>query len=139
MHHDIMLLTSCLPILLCHIFCIFLVKSISASLWPVTSLHHPVRYAHLPFLTLHHEPHPRIPCFPWTHAPCLQVRSGETVENHELLRFATLFNDELTLDNLERVQLVGGGRWEVVCVDVGLWKGVSDVGVRGQMHGWRGW
>lgn len=41
--------------------------------------------------------------------PCLhrwQVRSGEPVENADLLRFAQLFNDELTLDNLERVQLV---------------------------------
>lgn len=36
----------------------------------------------------------------------LQVRSGEPVENADLLRFAQLFNDELTLDNLERVQLV---------------------------------
>lgn len=35
-----------------------------------------------------------------------KVRSGEAVENADILRFAQLFNDELTLDNLERVQLV---------------------------------
>jgi LETM1 and EF-hand domain-containing protein 1 len=36
-----------------------------------------------------------------------RVRAGEHVDNSELLKFAKLFNDELTLDNLERVQLVG--------------------------------
>jgi len=41
-------------------------------------------------------------------APTLQVRSGQEVENAEIVRFARLFNDELTLDNLERVQ-VGRG------------------------------
>mmetsp|Transcript_18273 Transcript_18273/g.39333 ORF Transcript_18273/g.39333 Transcript_18273/m.39333 type:complete len:828 (+) Transcript_18273:252-2735(+) len=35
-----------------------------------------------------------------------KVRAGEAVENSDILRFAQLFNDELTLDNLERVQLV---------------------------------
>lgn len=35
-----------------------------------------------------------------------RVRAGEHVEPSELLKFAKLFNDELTLDNLERVQLV---------------------------------
>lgn len=35
-----------------------------------------------------------------------KVRAGESVEPGELLKFAKLFNDELTLDNLERVQLV---------------------------------
>lgn len=35
-----------------------------------------------------------------------RVRAGEHVETSELLKFAKLFNDELTLDNLERVQLV---------------------------------
>ncbi len=36
----------------------------------------------------------------------LQVRAGESVNNYEITRFAQLFNDELTLDNLERIQLV---------------------------------
>ena len=35
-----------------------------------------------------------------------RVRAGENVHTSELLKFAKLFNDELTLDNLERVQLV---------------------------------
>jgi hypothetical protein len=35
-----------------------------------------------------------------------QVRAGAEVSNDELVRFASLFNDELTLDNLDRVQLV---------------------------------
>ncbi|KAK2079853.1 hypothetical protein QBZ16_002248 [Prototheca wickerhamii] len=34
-----------------------------------------------------------------------RVRAGASVSTAELLRFAKLFNDELTLDNLERVQL----------------------------------
>lgn len=40
--------------------------------------------------------------------PCCcraQVRAGEEVDNAELVKFAQLFNDELTLDNLERVHL----------------------------------
>ena len=36
----------------------------------------------------------------------LQVRAGESVNNYEITRFAQLFNDELTLDNLERIHLV---------------------------------
>ena len=39
-------------------------------------------------------------------AGVLQVRAGESVNNYEITRFAQLFNDELTLDNLERIQLV---------------------------------
>jgi len=35
-----------------------------------------------------------------------QVRAGERVDNSQLIKFAKLFNDELTLDNLERVHLV---------------------------------
>lgn len=35
-----------------------------------------------------------------------RVRAGEPVSAEELLKFAKLFSDELTLDNLERVQLV---------------------------------
>jgi len=38
-----------------------------------------------------------------------QVRSGQEVENAEIVRFARLFNDELTLDNLERLQVGGRG------------------------------
>jgi hypothetical protein len=34
------------------------------------------------------------------------VRAGEEVSTQELLKFAKLFNDELTLDNLERCGLV---------------------------------
>lgn len=36
----------------------------------------------------------------------MQVRAGEAVDNSEIVRFAQLFNDELTLDNLDRVHLV---------------------------------
>lgn len=36
----------------------------------------------------------------------MQVRAGEPVDNDELVKFAQLFNDELTLDNLERIHLV---------------------------------
>ncbi|KAJ9528467.1 hypothetical protein QJQ45_020357 [Haematococcus lacustris] len=51
----------------------------------------------------------------------LQVRSGQEVENAEIIRFARLFNDELTLDNLERLQLVGGGLGDVsMCQFVGI-------------------
>ncbi|PNW72719.1 hypothetical protein CHLRE_15g639150v5 [Chlamydomonas reinhardtii] len=35
-----------------------------------------------------------------------KIRAGAAVENAEIIRFAQLFNDALTLDNLERVQLV---------------------------------
>ncbi|KAG2489280.1 hypothetical protein HYH03_012300 [Edaphochlamys debaryana] len=35
-----------------------------------------------------------------------KVRAGTPVENHDIIRFAQLFNDALTLDNLERLQLV---------------------------------
>lgn len=34
------------------------------------------------------------------------MRGGEPVDNSELVKFAQLFNDELTLDNLERIHLV---------------------------------
>jgi hypothetical protein len=39
---------------------------------------------------------------------CLQVRNGEPVDNADIVKFAKLFNDELTMENLERVQ-VGAG------------------------------
>lgn len=48
-------------------------------------------------------------CKPWKIILCLapsQVRAGEAVDNSELVKFAQLFNDELTLDNLERIHLV---------------------------------
>ncbi|KAG2426023.1 hypothetical protein HYH02_014884 [Chlamydomonas schloesseri] len=35
-----------------------------------------------------------------------KIRAGAAVENSEIIKFAQLFNDALTLDNLERVQLV---------------------------------
>lgn len=35
-----------------------------------------------------------------------RVRAGEPISNYELMKFASLFNDELTLDNLERIHLV---------------------------------
>ncbi|KAJ9505326.1 hypothetical protein QJQ45_005737 [Haematococcus lacustris] len=51
----------------------------------------------------------------------LQVRSGQEVDNAEIIRFARLFNDELTLDNLERLQLVGEGLGDVsMCQFVGI-------------------
>lgn len=34
------------------------------------------------------------------------VRAGQAVSNKDIIQFATLFNDELTLDNLDRVHLV---------------------------------
>ena len=35
-----------------------------------------------------------------------RVRAGQPISNYELMKFATLFNDELTLDNLERIHLI---------------------------------
>eukprot|EP01025_Chloroclados_australasicus_P055609 TRINITY_DN677_c0_g1_i1.p1 TRINITY_DN677_c0_g1~~TRINITY_DN677_c0_g1_i1.p1 ORF type:complete len:754 (-),score=86.80 TRINITY_DN677_c0_g1_i1:226-2487(-) len=35
-----------------------------------------------------------------------RIRAGENVGNEEIVRFAKLFNDELTLDNLDRIYLV---------------------------------
>jgi LETM1 and EF-hand domain-containing protein 1 len=34
------------------------------------------------------------------------VRAGKSVSNMDILQFASLFNDEITLDNLDRVHLV---------------------------------
>ena len=36
-----------------------------------------------------------------------QAQSGESLSSEEILKFATLFNDELMLDNISRPQLVG--------------------------------
>jgi hypothetical protein len=46
----------------------------------------------------------------------VQVRAGKEVDNAEIIKFARLFNDELTLDNLERVQV----REELARVGLGL-------------------
>ncbi len=43
-------------------------------------------------------PNNRAPC----HTARFPGRAGEDVPVNELLRFSKLFNDELTLDNLER-------------------------------------
>lgn len=37
---------------------------------------------------------------------CFQVRKGGRVSNEEILGFAKLFNDELTLDNISRLGLL---------------------------------
>lgn len=34
------------------------------------------------------------------------VRDGKSVNNNDIVKFARLFNDELTLDNLDRVHLL---------------------------------
>ena len=34
------------------------------------------------------------------------MRAGEPVSQYDVVKFAQLFNDELTLDNLERIHLV---------------------------------
>jgi LETM1 and EF-hand domain-containing protein 1, mitochondrial len=34
------------------------------------------------------------------------VRAGKSVSNMDIIQFASLFNDEITLDNLDRVHLV---------------------------------
>lgn len=36
----------------------------------------------------------------------LQVRRGAGVSNDEILAFAKLFNDELTLDNISRLDFI---------------------------------
>ncbi|GMH33776.1 hypothetical protein BSKO_01610 [Bryopsis sp. KO-2023] len=43
-----------------------------------------------------------------------EIRGGKPVDSTDIIRFAQLFNDEMTLDNLERVQLVS------MCQFVGL-------------------
>lgn len=39
----------------------------------------------------------------WFYSSIQQVRKGERVSNDEILDFAMLFNDELTLDNISRL------------------------------------
>ena len=54
-----------------------------------------------------------------------KVRAGEAVSSDELLRFAKLFNDELTLDNLERCAWGSWGGWGLGDCRMG----VGEVGV----------
>lgn len=57
-----------------------------------------------------------------------RVRAGGTVAPSELLKFAKLFNDELTLDNLERVQLVS------LCRFVGIQPFGTDAFLRARLR-----
>jgi LETM1 and EF-hand domain-containing protein 1 len=57
-----------------------------------------------------------------------RVRAGETVAPSELLKFAKLFNDELTLDNLERVQLAS------LCRFVGIQPFGTDAFLRARLR-----
>jgi LETM1 and EF-hand domain-containing protein 1 len=57
-----------------------------------------------------------------------RVRAGEPVAPAELLKFAQLFNDELTLDNLERVQLVS------LCRFVGISPFGTDAFLRARLR-----
>ncbi|GAB4818097.1 hypothetical protein N2152v2_005143 [Parachlorella kessleri] len=57
-----------------------------------------------------------------------KVRAGEEVSTQELLKFAKLFNDELTLDNLERVQLVS------LCRFVGIQPFGTDAFLRSRLR-----
>lgn len=56
------------------------------------------------------------------------VRAGEPVSTGDLLKFAKLFSDELTLDNLERVQLVS------LCRFVGISPFGTDIFLRGRLR-----
>lgn len=58
----------------------------------------------------------------------LQVRAGEPVSNGDIVRFAKLFNDELTLDNLDRLQLVS------LCKFVGLAPFGTDAFLRARLR-----
>jgi len=57
-----------------------------------------------------------------------KVRSGQEVDNAEIVRFARLFNNELTLDHLERVQLVG------MCQFVGISVFGTDTFLRNRLR-----
>lgn len=46
---------------------------------------------------------PILSIFCYTCYLCLQLRTGARVSNEEILGFAKLFNDELTLDNISRL------------------------------------
>lgn len=56
-----------------------------------------------------------------------KVRSGEHVSNSDIVKFAKLFNDELTLENLERVQLVS------MCQFVGISPFGTDAFLRSRL------
>jgi LETM1 and EF-hand domain-containing protein 1 len=58
-----------------------------------------------------------------------RVRSGEPVDNAELIRFAALFSDELTLENLDRVQVVS------LCQLLGLPPYGTDGFLRSRLRG----
>jgi LETM1 and EF-hand domain-containing protein 1, mitochondrial len=58
-----------------------------------------------------------------------RVRSGEPVDNSELIRFAALFSDELTLENLDRVQVVS------LCQLLGLPPYGTDGFLRSRLRG----
>ncbi|KAL4859684.1 Mitochondrial proton/calcium exchanger protein [Chlorella vulgaris] len=57
-----------------------------------------------------------------------RIRAGEDVPVSDLLRFSKLFNDELTLDNLERVQLVS------LCRFVGIQPFGTDAFLRSRLR-----
>lgn len=57
-----------------------------------------------------------------------KVRAGEPVSNGDIVRFAKLFNDELTLDNLDRLQLVS------LCKFVGLAPFGTDAFLRARLR-----
>lgn len=57
-----------------------------------------------------------------------KVRAGQPVANAEILRFAPLFNDELTLDNLDRVHLIS------ICRFVGLQPFGTDAFLRSRIR-----
>jgi LETM1 and EF-hand domain-containing protein 1 len=57
-----------------------------------------------------------------------RVRAGDPVAPSDLLKFAKLFNDELTLDNLERVQLIS------LCRFVGIQPFGTDAFLRARLR-----
>ena len=56
------------------------------------------------------------------------VRSGKTVTNEQIVRFAKLFNDDFTLDNINRTQLVN------MCKFVGISPYGTDTFLRYQLR-----
>ncbi|CAG9462497.1 unnamed protein product [Pedinophyceae sp. YPF-701] len=57
-----------------------------------------------------------------------RVRAGERVTNEEIMRFAPIFNDELTLDNLDRLHLIN------MCRFVGIAPYGSDAFLRARLR-----
>lgn len=60
--------------------------------------------------------------------PLMQVRAGQPIDNEQLVKFAALFNDELTLDNLSRAQLAG------MCQFVGITPFGTDTFLRNRLR-----